>query len=462
MAFFGRAAPTDDFKSAPGRIVGGGGGGSGGGGGGGSKLKWFRNRDFFDDYRFTMAAKPDACGVEVFGCGAFGIVVACYPVADDGRVPAAAVKVCRLDYALSNRVSEEEEAAGRVPCEVEPYKSFQREMANAKEAWARVDAAVQPLLLHIMDGYMQLDNDEGIAGPGKGTATLYVVMERLPYAAPTWVATENLKKVPKLEELRTSTGTSTGILKANADLKTLAEAGALTRFEVRKVMEQVLTALAGMHACSIFHRDIKPGNVLVARRRVTDASGRAFPAVKLADFGLSRDVGVEPLNAARPPTSEIGTGNYRAPELTTRDAVVKPGLVDRTDVYAAGISWLELSRRATGDDAVAGSHVWPPLTPGIDAERRKFAGYAKSVAHDGVSLATARADGAFDDPVVELAFRMLQITPDDRPTASAVLELMRAAWPGEEPVKDVLARWSRLEAAGGAAAAAAAPESVCV
>lgn len=70
---------------------------------------------------------------------------------------------------------------------------------------------------------------------------------------------------------------------------------------VRKLFQQLLTAMEHCHSRNIFHRDLKPQNILI------NGAGD----IKLADFGLGRAAGV-PL---RTYTTEVVTLWYRPPEL---------------------------------------------------------------------------------------------------------------------------------------------------
>ena len=54
--------------------------------------------------------------------------------------------------------------------------------------------------------------------------------------------------------------------------------------QARRILSEVLRALAYIHARGILHRDLKPANILLT----TDADLR--PGIKLADFGLAMDL----------------------------------------------------------------------------------------------------------------------------------------------------------------------------
>lgn len=89
--------------------------------------------------------------------------------------------------------------------------------------------------------------------------------------------------------------------------------------------QQLLGALAAIHAMGIVHRDVKPSNLLVRRDGL----------VKLSDFGIARLADL-PITAA---TREVapGTGAYMAPEQ-----VLSRPLDGRTDLYAAATVLYEM------------------------------------------------------------------------------------------------------------------------
>ena len=93
---------------------------------------------------------------------------------------------------------------------------------------------------------------------------------------------------------------------------------------------QVLSGLAAAHGAGILHRDIKPGNILLAAEGV----------YKLADFGLA--TGTEPAHIDADDLTDtgeiVGTVRYLAPERAAGgEATVL------TDLYALGVTLYELA-----------------------------------------------------------------------------------------------------------------------
>lgn len=102
---------------------------------------------------------------------------------------------------------------------------------------------------------------------------------------------------------------------------------------------QVADALAGAHSAEVVHRDLKPDNVMVARRE--DGGVRAT----ILDFGIARVRsldGDDPERASRLRTLTrighvMGTPGYMAPEQATGAAIDA-----RTDIYALGLVLWEM------------------------------------------------------------------------------------------------------------------------
>jgi serine/threonine protein kinase len=107
-------------------------------------------------------------------------------------------------------------------------------------------------------------------------------------------------------------------------LATYCSGTGLGTSRVARIGIQVSDALAYAHAAGVVHRDVKPGNVLLA----SDGS------VRLADFGIARLVG----DAVRHTRTglTIGSPAYLSPEQV-RGAEVTPA----SDVYSLGLVLLE-------------------------------------------------------------------------------------------------------------------------
>lgn len=128
-----------------------------------------------------------------------------------------------------------------------------------------------------------------------------------------------------------------------------------------KIVADLADALSAAHRKGVVHRDLKPGNVLVAteeadshdarnaNRRDSELLARSTTVFKLADFGLAKsiasDVGQTRTGAL------VGTPRYAAPEqMGSGFGEISPA----TDVYALGATLYEL---LTGAPAFRGSDL---------------------------------------------------------------------------------------------------------
>ncbi len=141
--------------------------------------------------------------------------------------------------------------------------------------------------------------------------------------------------------------------------KTLADleaAGTLSDRDVAELGIALCDALEHAHGNGVIHRDVKPQNVMMPRRR---KGGLAGSAVKLTDFGVAHLVGDEPLTR----TGDVmGTLAYMAPEQAAGRRAGPPA-----DLYALG---LLLYEALSGVNPVRGStptatarRVGRPLPP---------------------------------------------------------------------------------------------------
>ncbi|KAG6484923.1 hypothetical protein ZIOFF_053448 [Zingiber officinale] len=92
--------------------------------------------------------------------------------------------------------------------------------------------------------------------------------------------------------------------------------------EIRNWCFQIFRALAYMHHHGYFHRDLKPENLLVIKN-----------LVKIADFGLAREVHSKP-----PFTEYVSTRWYRAPEVLLQSSIYSSAV----DMWAMGAIMAEL------------------------------------------------------------------------------------------------------------------------
>ncbi|MEO8351386.1 MAG: serine/threonine-protein kinase [Chthoniobacteraceae bacterium] len=113
------------------------------------------------------------------------------------------------------------------------------------------------------------------------------------------------------------------------NLRELIRGRNLTPKEALAIVPKICSALQFAHDEGIMHRDIKPENILI------DKKGR----VKIADFGLAKLLGHEPLDAHLTAAgTSVGTPTYMAPEQLEH-----PDEVDhRADIYSLGVVIYEM------------------------------------------------------------------------------------------------------------------------
>lgn len=129
------------------------------------------------------------------------------------------------------------------------------------------------------------------------------------------------------------------------DLHVRTRDGEITPQRAREIIAQLCDALQFAHDRGVAHRDIKPANILINEDW----------KVKVADFGLARDLTASP-NADEP---EYGTPDYTAPERLIIGAVVD----HRADIYALGVVIHEMLTGKT--PAAAGKKAGEGLPEGF-------------------------------------------------------------------------------------------------
>src|SRR5262245_35473670 len=125
--------------------------------------------------------------------------------------------------------------------------------------------------------------------------------------------------------------------------------------EIVDIARQVAMALQAAHEEGIVHRDIKPGNIMVASEGT----------VKVLDFGLARrfmmpETGEVTMYGSTIPGRPLGTANYMAPER------IAQGPWDpRSDLFSLGVVMYEM---ATGRLPFAGASPFETVTNIFDKD----------------------------------------------------------------------------------------------
>lgn len=165
----------------------------------------------------------------------------------------------------------------------------------------------------------------------------------------------------------------------------VAEHGPLPKDRAIDIVEQAAVGLAAAHRAGVVHRDVKPGNLLLAPGGV----------VKVADFGIAHqaDDGATALTATG---QLIGSALYLAPERAKGGQAGKP-----SDVYSLGCVLYQL---LTGQPPFNAEHPAALLYQHVDAVPPLPSATRPELA------------GAFEAELL----RMLAKDPAERPTAEAI------------------------------------------
>jgi serine/threonine protein kinase len=160
----------------------------------------------------------------------------------------------------------------------------------------------------------------------------------------------------------------------------LARAGRLSPDATLDIIGQAARALDAAHQAGIVHRDIKPGNLLVAAGGTT----------KITDFGIATAVAAAQASHLTETGMVMGTAMYVSPEQATGAHVT-----DASDIYSLGVVAYEcLAGRppftATEPLAIAFAHKHEPV-PALPPD--------------------------VPSPVSDLVYHMLAKTPEDRPAS---------------------------------------------
>ncbi len=168
----------------------------------------------------------------------------------------------------------------------------------------------------------------------------------------------------------------------------LAKKGALNLPLALSIMRQAGVAIGAAGELGLIHRDIKPENILLTRKG----------QVKIADFGLCRDLEADHLYLTQPGIT-MGTPLYMSPEQAQGHA-----LDHRSDLYSLGVTFYHM---------LAGEPPFRADTPLAIALRH--------VKDTPVSLAVLRPDLPPD--LVRLVMKLMAKDPKDRYQSAA--EMLR-------------------------------------
>ncbi|KAM9708566.1 MAPK/MAK/MRK overlapping kinase isoform 1-T1 [Menidia menidia] len=176
---------------------------------------------------------------------------------------------------------------------------------------------------------------------------------------------------------------------------------------VKNYMYQLCKSLQHMHSCGIFHRDVKPENILIKQNML-----------KLGDFGSCRSVYSKP-----PHTEYISTRWYRAPECLLTDGYYSL----KMDIWSAGCVFFEIMSLnplfpGTNElDQVAKIHdvLGTPDQSLLQKFKKSRAMHFNFPPKKGTGI--SRLIPKCPAPALSLLYQMLAYDPDERITAETAL-----------------------------------------
>ena len=183
----------------------------------------------------------------------------------------------------------------------------------------------------------------------------------------------------------------------------LARAGRLSPEATMDIVSQAARALDAAHQAGIVHRDIKPGNLIVAPSGIT----------KITDFGIATAVQAAQASHLTETGMVMGTAMYVSPEQATGAPVNAA-----SDIYSLGVVAYE---------CLAGR---PPFTA------REPLAIAFAHKHEPVPALPPDVP----QPVSDLVYHMLAKTPEERPAS------VRVVADRAEALRDALARRDATQA----------------
>ncbi|MBL9003589.1 MAG: serine/threonine protein kinase [Myxococcales bacterium] len=172
-----------------------------------------------------------------------------------------------------------------------------------------------------------------------------------------------------------------------------------SRAELLRFARQIASALAATHRLAIFHRDLKPDNVMVVSDDEVVGGRRAI----VFDFGIAKLTAEQKHPSTQQDLTDLrfalGTATYMAPEQATGERAVS----DRVDVYSLGVMLYEMLSGA------------PPFSARSYALLLDMHRYATPLA-------------------------LTKLAPDTPPRLAALIMRMLAKQPGERPGMEEVGR----------------------
>ncbi|KAM4690534.1 MAPK/MAK/MRK overlapping kinase [Rhinophrynus dorsalis] len=178
--------------------------------------------------------------------------------------------------------------------------------------------------------------------------------------------------------------------------------------KIRNYMYQLSKALEHIHKNGIFHRDVKPENILIKQN-----------TLKLGDFGSCRSV-----YSKQPYTEYISTRWYRAPECLLTDGYY----TSKMDIWSAGCVFFEISSLhplfpGTNElDQIAKIHdvVGTPAAELLKKFKQSRAMSFDFPSKKGTGITRLLPSISADS--LSLMYAMLEYDPDERLTANQILQ----------------------------------------